>query len=186
MPIKWSALLILAGGVLEAPSIDLRSVVAPREVIALEVGTWDAVITAAPRTPGDKPTTATGVQVNELRSGGLWMLNRMSVNGSTYEGTGIWGYDPRTSRYSGSWVDNGTGSIRMDEGVWDSDARTMTWTSHLRRPDGRVIKMRATSTFAGNRRIYRSFAITESGEQPLSTVVFTRRPDTARRRTNSN
>ena len=168
-----SAVSMVCGG-MTAPSQG-PPVVEPRDVIALEAGTWDAMITTPSRSAGGKPSTATGVQINELRSGGRWMLNRMSANGGTYEGTGIWGFDPGTGRYSGAWVDSGTGQIRRDDGIWDPASRTMTWTSQVRRADGETIRMRATSTFQGNRRIYRSFAVTDAGEVPLSTVVFTRR-----------
>ena len=173
----WLGFLpMLIGGIATASPLDTPWVIEPRDVIALEAGTWDAVITTPSRTPGRMPSTATGVQVNELRSGGLWMLNRMSVNGGAYEGTGIWGFDSKTGRYSGSWVDNDTGRIRSDQGIWDPGSRTMTWTSEVERADGKKIQLRATSTFDGNRRTYRSYAATEAGEIPLSVVVFTRRP----------
>ena len=167
----------LAAGGAPAQSTDGKRIVDPRDVIALEAGVWDAAITSLPRTPGSKPTTAAGVQVNELRSGGMWMLNRLSVNGGAYEGTGIWGYDPKTGRYKGAWVDNGNALIRMDDGSWDPATNTMTWFAEVQRPDGPKLRMRATSTFVGDTRTYRSFAITDAGEVPLSTVVFTRRPN---------
>ena len=179
MAIGLTALLMAAAGVSGSQPTG-HHIVEPREVIALEAGTWDAVIVAEPRIAGDKPAMASGVQVNEVRSGGLWMLNRMSVNGGAYEGTGIWGYDPKTGRYPGVWVDNGTGAIRMDDGDWDAATHTMTWTSRIELSDGRVIRMRATSTFAGNSRTYRSFVITDKGDRPLSTVIFTKRADPVR------
>jgi hypothetical protein len=169
------ALILIGGSAIAATSPD-QLIVEPRDVIALEAGTWDAVITTPSRMAGGTPSTATGVQVNELRSGGLWMLNRITVNGGAYEGTGMWGFDARTGRYSGSWADNGTRHIRKDEGSWDPSSRTMTWTSVIEREDGAKVQMRATSTFAGNRRIYRSYAVTPRGEVPLSTVIFIRRP----------
>lgn len=165
----------LAASGARAQSTDGKRIVDPRDVIALEAGIWDAVITSMPRTSGSKPATATGVQVNELRSGGMWMLNRMSVNGGAYEGTGIWGFDPKTGRYSGAWVDNGNARIRMDDGSWDPDTNTMTWTAEVEQPAGQKLRMRATSAFAGNTRTYRSYALTDAGEVPLSTVTFTRR-----------
>jgi hypothetical protein len=167
--------VLMASGA-AAQSTDPRKVVDPRDVIALEEGTWDAVITSPPRSPDGKATTTTGVQINELRSGGMWMLNRMAVNGGSYEGTGIWGYDRKTGRYAGAWVDNGSRRMRMDDGIWDPDTNTMTWTAEVERSDGSKLRMRATSTFEGNIRTYRSFALTEAGEVPLSTVIFTRRP----------
>lgn len=172
MILQVAMLLMLAVG---AEQVDPPRIVEPRDVIALEAGTWDAIITIPPRTPDGMPATVRGVQVNEVRSGGLWMLNRMSVNGGAYEGTGIWGFDPKTGAYSGYWADNGSARIRKDSGRWDPVTSTMTWTSDVERPDGRKVTMRATSTFSGRTRTYRSFAVTDAGDVPLSTVVFTRR-----------
>lgn len=173
----WLSILPLLAIGNELAASDTALAIEPRDVIALEAGTWDAVITTPSRTPGGPSSTATGIQVNEARSGGLWMLNRMSVNGGAYEGTGIWGYDARSGRYSGAWVDNGTGRVRIDQGSWDAASQTMTWISKIERADGTTLQMRATSTFAGNRRTYRSYAVTAAGETPLATVVFTRRPE---------
>lgn len=152
----------------------------PAAVVALEAGTWDAAITFPPREPGAAPTTARGVQVNEPRSGGMWMLNRFSVEGTPYEGTGVWGYDRTTGRFSGIWVDNNDAQIRMDDGRWDAATRTMTWSADMVQPDGRHLRLIATSTFSGNARTYRSAALTRAGEVPLVEIVFTRRPDMAR------
>lgn len=166
------ALMLLAASPPGAPV----QAVDPRQVIALEAGIWDAKIITESPLPGGRPTMATGIQINELRSGGLWMLNRMSVNGGAYEGTGFWGYDAATGRYSGVWVDNGTRRIRADDGSWNAATNMMTWTSEVERSDGTKLRLKATSTFAGNIRTYRSFVVTESGERPLTTVIFTRRP----------
>jgi hypothetical protein len=169
--------MLLAGG--SAAQADQRRIVDPREVMALEEGVWDAVIQSHSRASSGKPAVANGVQVNEFRSGGKWMLNRMSVNGGAYEGTGIWGHDPKTGRYVGSWADSSSNAIRTDDGVWNPDSNTMTWTAQVERTAGQRVRMRATSTFQGNIRIYRSFILSDGGEMPLSTVIFTRRPDAA-------
>jgi len=171
----WLVVPIMLGGATISAHAGRAPAIDPREVVAMEAGTWDAVITTPARRPGGPPSVATGVQVNELRSGGLWMLNRMSVNGGAYEGTGIWGFDPKTGHYSGAWVDNGTARIRMDDGSWDPVSRTMTWTSEAEHADGQRYQIRATSTFTGRTRTYRSYATTNSGDVLLSTVVFTRR-----------
>jgi hypothetical protein len=173
------ALVLMAVSASPAQSNGEKRIVDPHEVIALEKGIWDAVITSLPPTPGATPTTSTGVQVNELRSGGMWMLNRMSVNGGAYEGTGIWGYDPKSGRYAGSWADNSYDRIRMDNGTWDPDSSTMTWTAEVERRDGSKVRIRATSAFAGETRTYRSFILTDRGEVPSSIVVFTRRTKSA-------
>nr|WP_295375202.1 hypothetical protein [uncultured Sphingosinicella sp.] len=68
-------------------------------VLAMEAGIWDADITFPSNEPGKPNRKARGVQENELRSGGMWMLNRFSVDGTPYQGTGVWGYEwPSRSR----------------------------------------------------------------------------------------
>lgn len=153
-----------------APAFD------PRTVLAMEAGTWDAAITFPSQQAGTPAQTARGVQVNELRSGGMWMLNRFSVEGTPYEGTGVWGADRTTGRFSGIWVDNNDAQIRMDDGRWDAATRTMTWTADMVQADGRHMRLLTTEIFRGDRRDFRVVALTRQGEVPLVEIVFTRRP----------
>lgn len=143
----------------------------PMQVIALEEGIWDASIMSA----DGKRLIATGVQINELVSRGKWMLNRMSVNGGQYQGTGVWGHDPLTGQYSGTWVDDGLARMRTDKGQWNAATMTMTWTADAVLADGTARRIRAISSFSGNTRTYRSFALTPAGDVPVSWVVFVRR-----------
>jgi hypothetical protein len=153
-----------------APAFD------PRDVLALEAGTWDAAITFPSQEPGTPARTARGVQVNELRSGGMWMLNRFQVEGTPYEGTGLWGADRTTGRFSGVWVDNNDAQIRADDGRWDPATQTLTWTADMVQPDGRHVRLLTTETFRGDTREFRSVSLTRRGEVPLVEIVFTRRP----------
>lgn len=152
-----------------APAFD------PRGVMAMEAGTWDAAITFPTQEAGVPARTARGVQVNELRSGGMWMLNRFSVEGTPYEGTGVWGADRTTGRFSGIWVDNNDAQIRMDDGRWDGETLTLTWTADMVQPDGRHLRLLTTEIFNGDRRDFRVVALTRRGEVPLVEIVFTRR-----------
>ena len=60
------------------------------------------------------------MQVNELRPAGMWMLNKFSIDGTPNEGTGVWGFDRVTGRYSGIWTDNNDNQIRVDDGRRDA------------------------------------------------------------------
>ena len=151
----------------------------PRTVLAMEAGTWDAAITFPSQQEGVAAQTARGVQVNELRSGGMWMLNRFSVEGTPYEGTGIWGADRTTGRFSGIWVDNNDAQIRTDDGRWDAATNTMTWTADMAQPDGRHVRLLITEEFRGDTRSFRTVALTRRGEVPLVEILFTRRPGSA-------
>ena len=162
-----------------APSEPAAARPDPRAILAMEAGTWDAAITFPSQQEGVAAQTARGVQVNELRSGGMWMLNRFSVEGTPYEGTGIWGADRTTGRFSGVWTDNNDAQIRADDGRWDAETRTMTWTADMAQPDGRHVRLLITETFNGETRTFRTVALTRRGEVPLVEILFTRRPGSA-------
>jgi uncharacterized protein DUF1579 len=146
-------------------------------VMKLEEGVWDAAIEFPPAKPGDAPTRATGVQTNTFVTGNGWIRNDFAVD-AKYGGHGTWGYDPKKGRYDGIWVDSNQDYIRLDEGTFDADTQTMTWTSELRQPDPYPpAKYRMTETFNGDTRVLTMTAIgPKSGKEvPLGTIVFTRR-----------
>lgn len=145
------------------------------DVLAREQGVWDADITFPSQEPGKPDAHARGVQENELRSGGMWMLNRFAVNETPYQGTGVWGFDRVTGRYKGVWVDNNDQQIRFDDGRWDPETNTLTWTADVAQPDGRHMRLLTTEEFKGDKRVFRSVALTRKGEVPLVLIEFTRR-----------
>jgi hypothetical protein len=146
-------------------------------VLKLEEGVWDAAIEFPPAKPGDAPTHATGVQTNTFVTGNGWIRNDFAVD-AKYGGHGTWGYDPKKGRYVGIWVDSNQDYIRLDEGTFDADTQTMTWTSELRQPDPYPpAKYRMVETFDRDTRVLTMTAIgAKSGKEvPLGKIVFTRR-----------
>ena len=174
--ISAAALLLGAGGYGSAQLPAGAAQPDPHAILAMEEGIWDAAITFPSREAGTPPTTARGVQVNEFRSGGKWMLNRFSVDGTPYEGTGIWGADRTTGRFSGIWTDNNDAQIRLDDGRWDAATNAMTWSANMLQTDGSWLRLLTIESFHGDRRTFRSVALTRRGEVPLVEIVFTRRP----------
>ena len=144
------------------------------DVPKLEEGVWEADILFPTTEPGKAATHAHGLQRNSLRSDGKWMLNLFSVDGSNYEGTGIWGFDRVTGRFSGVWTDNNDRVIRLDDGRWDEDSRTITWTANIAQPDGHYLRLLTTEKFDDKERTFRSVALTRAGEVPLVEIVFTK------------
>jgi hypothetical protein len=149
------------------------------EPLALEAGVWDAQITFPSGKDDVPPTLAKGVQVNRLRSDGMWMLNEFHVEGTPYEGTGTWGWDAATKRYIGVWVDNNAHRMRQDVGYWDAKTKTMHWRNDMVGPDGTVLPMRMTEVFMGDKR---TFEIAQVGPRTGKEVIlvrmeFTRRPE---------
>ena len=149
------------------------------EPMAMEAGIWDADITFPSNDPAKPDGKAKGVQVNRLRSGGLWIINEFAVDGTPYEGTGVWGYDRSTGRYSGIWVDNNDQTIRLDDGRWDPATQTMIWSANSADPQGRYTRLLFTEKFEGNVRRFDMVALTRKGEVPLVRMLFTKRAESA-------
>jgi hypothetical protein len=168
-----------------APSSTARPAPAPAapvlkhlDIMKMEEGVWDADITFPSNDPAKPDGKAKGVQTNRLKSGGLWMVNEFSVDGTPYEGTGIWGYDRITNRFVGMWVDNNYQQMRFDDGRWNAEKQTMVWTSNVVDPDGFWVRYLATAEMKGDTRIFDMVALTRKGAVPQLHIVFTRRPDT--------
>lgn len=147
--------------------------------MAMEAGTWDADITFPSNDPAKPDGKAKGVQVNRLRSQGRWIINEFSVDGTPYEGTGVWGYDRSTNRYSGIWVDNNDQTVRLDDGRWDAATKTMIWSANTADAQGRYQRLLFTVKFEGNVRRMDMVALTRKGEVPLVRMVFTKRAEGA-------
>lgn len=145
------------------------------QVMAMEAGVWDADITFPSNDPAKPDQKAKGVQDNELRSEGRWIINKFQVDGTPYQGTGVWGYDRSTGRYSGVWVDNNDQTIRADDGRWDEATKTMTWSANMIMADGRQQRLLFTEEFKGDTRLFNMVALTRKGEVPLVRMVFTKR-----------
>ncbi len=160
------------GGTAEAP----LTAESAKEILAMELGTWDADITFPSNQPTKADEKGKGVQTNRLRSGGMWIINEFSVDGTPYEGTGVWGFDRTKNRFSGIWVDNNDQQIRMDDGRWDPATQTLVWTANMAQPDGRWQRLLFTEKFEGEVRRFDMVALTRQGEVPLVRMVFTRRP----------
>ncbi|HYC05755.1 MAG TPA: DUF1579 family protein [Azospirillaceae bacterium] len=179
-----AATLLAAAALLPLPAAaQVLPATAPElKVIAREAGIWDADITFPSRAPAKPDGKAKGVQVNELRSNGMWITNDFRIEGMPYQGMGVWGYDPKQGKYIGTWVDNNEHRIRQDVGTWDESTRTMTWTAEMIQADGQRIPLRFTEAYeTDERRVFHMDGVhPKTGALvPLVHMVFTRRPGTA-------
>ena len=158
-----------------APSVTVLTAEMTKTILAMEAGTWDADITFPAQEAGKPDQRVKAVQVNRLRSAGMWIINEFAVAGTPYEGTGVWGYDRTTGRLSGIWVDNNDAQIRMDDGRWDEATQTITWSANLAQPNGTWMRLLATEKFEGTIRRFETVALTRKGEVPLFRAVFVKR-----------
>jgi hypothetical protein len=176
MRILWTTLALIASAPLQAQTgpVPLTAESA-KPILAMEAGVWDADVTFPSNESGKPDGKAKGIQTNRLRSGGMWIINEFSVEGTPYEGTGVWGFDRTKGRFSGIWVDNNDQQIRMDDGRWDEASKTMTWSANLSQSNGTWMRLLFTERFEGKIRRFDMVALTRKGEVPLVQIVFTKR-----------
>lgn len=116
----------------------------------IESGTWDVEVDVYERGPDEEPTKVRGVERNHLMRnvvGDEWIVSLYSApfHGSTFEHHGIWGYDPNTGRYHGSWVKTVQSNLSVFEGEYDPVRHLLTFTGTTRNcfgergPEGKVI-----------------------------------------------
>jgi hypothetical protein len=158
-----------------APPTDAVTANSAKAILAMEAGTWDADITFPSNEAGKPDGKAKGVQENRLRSAGMWIINEFSVDGTPYEGTGVWGFDRTKNRFSGIWVDNNDQQIRLDDGRWDAATNSIIWSANLPQPNGAWQRLLFTEKFEGRVRRFDMVALTRKGEVPLVRIVFTKR-----------
>lgn len=113
------------------------------EVLAKDVGTWDADLVVQ-QAPGAEPSRTKGVSRNRMECGGRWLVVDFTAD-SGFTGHGVYGFDPAKGRYVGLWVDNMRSFAAVSEGTWDADARTMTFVTEAA-VQGRSLRWREITT----------------------------------------
>ncbi|QPQ56026.1 DUF1579 family protein [Allosphingosinicella flava] len=147
------------------------------EPMLAEVGTWDADIELYVGDPANQPIRKKGVQTNRMVSSGRYMLNEMKYLDGTYEGTGLWGWDAFTNRYTGVWMDGSHYLVRHDIGYYNPDNHTFRWESDTMQPDGVTTRFRITQQFMGDKRTFQMDTMdAKTGEfRKLIFMTFTKR-----------
>ncbi|MCJ8156545.1 DUF1579 family protein [Sphingomonas sp. LaA6.9] len=124
------------------------------EPLKAEEGVWDADVELYVGDVAKQPIRKTGVQTNRLASKGNAMLNAFRYDDGSYEGTGMWGWDAFTNRYTGVWIDSDTHLVRHDIGYYDPESRTFRWEADTMQPDGVTTRMRIVQQFKGDIRTF--------------------------------
>ncbi len=140
-----------------------------------DVGEWEAEITIRPQ-PGAEPQLSKGRLKGHLICGGRWLVTEFANHTTGFEGHGVYGFNPATSRYVGTWVDDMRSNLYVAEGDWDETALTMTfhWTATM--PDGRVMAWKETSKLVSeNEQLFRVlFPLPDGSEFEMMRVNYRR------------
>jgi hypothetical protein len=116
------------------------------ELLKMQEGVWDATIEVK-ATPDSAPAASRGIETNTLSCGGLWLVSdfKGQLGPVPFQGHGVTGYDPLKKKYVGTWVDSMSSHIAPLEGTHDKDAKTVTFSSEMRDPTGKVEKWKSVT-----------------------------------------
>ncbi|MFG0334187.1 MAG: DUF1579 family protein [Maioricimonas sp. JB049] len=98
------------------------------KVLARDAGTWDCTLRMYLQGPDQPPTEYKGKEVNRLVNGDLHLRTRFTakLGDRRFEGHGLMGYDPRSEKYIGTWVDNFNVIPSNYSGTFDEESKTLT------------------------------------------------------------
>jgi Protein of unknown function (DUF1579) len=167
-------MLLTAAGALAQQTHDqyepLNATGAGQKLLAQFAGEWDVVKSFFPAS--GKPNETKGTCKQFMVQEGKFLQSDFTffnADGTKSTGTGISGFDTKTTRFTTVWYDSRqtTMSIRQSDGTFDGKTIVL-WATSLD-PDrpGRKTVARAHLEENGKILIHRHFAIDESGKERL-------------------
>ena len=111
------------------------------KILKKEEGTWNATMKIHVDMAGNpipEPMVMKGKETNRML-GDLWIVSDFEgdFGGMAFKGHGVFGYDAKAKRYSGSWVDSMTPTVSHMSGTYDAEKKTMTYETRGMGPDGK-------------------------------------------------
>jgi hypothetical protein len=135
-------------------------------------GKWDAVMEM-----GGQKSMATATYKSIC--GGMWIESDFEgdLGGLKFQGRGLDGYNQKTKKYVGIWVDS-MGSAPLNfEGDIDPKTKLMVMTGESLGPDGKPHKFKSTTEMPNKDHFtFKMYMVDPDGkEQPAFTIEYTRR-----------
>lgn len=148
----------------------------PHEQFKRLVGRWDTQIKAFE--PGaEEPSVSKGTANFRMLLGGRYLQQnfRGEMEGQSFRGIGVSGYDNAQQKYVGTWIDSmGTG-IMHTTGSYDAKTNTLTETGESSSPMG-PMKFRMTSKYISNDEFHFTMHMLLPGdaEMKMMEITYTR------------
>lgn len=170
----WAFLLMM--GPLLAQDFPAPKPTAEHRILTQDAGTWKGTVKLYLGGPQAPPTEYKSTEVIEVVSGGLFVRTKFTSNmgDRKFEGHGLMGYDSKTKRYVGTWVDNFKSKPLAMSGAYDAEKKAMTFALKVEE-DGQVMNVREVSTWidANTKKLEHYLAIGD-GEVKLMEIVSKR------------
>ena len=132
---------------MEAPAPEM-------EILKKDVGEWECEIKTW-ASPDAKPITTKGSETSRLL-GGHWLITDFQgkMMGLDFKGHGNYGYDKKTNKYVGTWIDSMGPYMMHTEGTYDKATETLTVVGDAPGPDGATEFTYTMSTnYSGGKRV---------------------------------
>jgi hypothetical protein len=116
------------------------------DVLQNRIGDWNVEIEFRPAATA-KPFVSKATETSRL-VGGKWLLSEFhgDMGGTPFNGIGLNGYDPKTGKYVGMWIDNLANAVEPTEGRYDPATKTFSTTSEEKSASGTRMVTSTTRT----------------------------------------
>lgn len=121
------------------------------KLLQKDVGTWKAKMTmfiAPDGTQLPQPMVSEGMETNRM-IGGMWLIGDFEgkIAGMDFKGHSVSGYDGKSKKYTGSWVDSMTPTVSHMTGVHDKKSNSMVWEMTSIGPEGKPMKGKSVQEY---------------------------------------
>ena len=121
-------------------------------VLQKEVGIWETETTWWPNGPDGPSMKCSGIETNSSIGDGLWVVREFvgKLGNHVYEGSGQYGYDLKTKKYIGTWVDSINYRVTFMEGTFNPEKNELIMFSQKEVIAGQVLNCRSVTKYTGD------------------------------------
>ncbi len=127
--------------------------------------------------PGQEPVVSKGVMTNRVVCTADWLESRFAgqVLGVPMQGYGLTGFDGKTERWVGVWVDSTSTWLGISAGKQLEGRRALEFRGRVRGFDGVLREQRAvTEVIDADQHTYTTYVVQAGAEQKTMEVTYTR------------
>ena len=119
-----------------------------QNILRKDVGAWNAEVKLWMNGPDGEPMVSKAVEKNRS-IGEIWIITEFKgdVGGQKFEGHGQYGYNSRTKKYTGTWIDSMNNEIAIMEGTWNADKKELTMFRPFTEPDGSKVQTKSITSY---------------------------------------
>ena len=140
-----------------------------------DAGTWNCEVKMFTDSTSP-PAVSKGIETNVM-IGDLWIVSHFkgSIMDMDFEGSSQTGYDAKTKKFVGSWVDSMSPNPMKTEATWDEKTQTMTSMGVSKDPNDNEMKHRMTTVYnADGTRSFTMFGIVNGSEVKMMEIKYTK------------